>query len=440
MGDQLSAILVGIFAAGIGFSFLLADPDSPSTRYFALFLGLMAVTFASTPIRGPGLVTAPAFWEPVTGLLEATTLAAGCEWLFRVKKTVAPSGRGAASSGVLLRLAQVLCVVYGLGAVLFFTARQRYSRGGWGLDVWLDPVFLLLFGPSLLAFALGLAGGLVVLASDIDAAERVRLRAAGIAVPFLYSGLPMQPPWEYLTTALGEVLLLAGAVRYYVIQGRRGQFLGRFLSPQVVRLVRDRGLTAALERRRGEVSVVAFDLRGFTAFAEAAPPDEVMEIVQGYYARIGEVVTRFGGTIKDFAGDGVLCLVGAPLPDPDHAPRALALARAGVAETAALLATRSAALGIGAGVATGPVTTGAVGGEARLEYAAVGPAVNLAARLCDQAGAGEILADVATIDLAGASADGFEPIGELRLKGIARAVAAYRSTSHGPTGDAPHPP
>jgi class 3 adenylate cyclase len=427
MSGDLPAVLVGLFAAGIGLSFLLADPESSSTRFFALFLGLMAVTFASTPIRGPGLVTHPAFWEPLTGLLEATTLAAGCEWLYRVKKTVAPSGRGSSTSGVLLRTAQVLCAVYGLGAVLFFTARQRYSRGGWGLDVWLDPVFLSLFGPSLLAFAFALAGGIIVLLSDIDAAERVRLRAAGIAVPFLYSGLPMQPPWEYVTTALGEVILLGGAVRYHVMQGQRGQFLGRFLSPQVVRLVRDRGLAAALEQRRGEISVVAFDLRGFTAFAEQAPAEEVMEIVQRYYAAIGEVATRFDGTIKDFAGDGILCLVGAPLPERAHARRALELARAGVAETTALLATRSAALGIGAGVATGLVTTGAVGGPARLEYAAVGPAVNLAARLCDQAGAGEVLADAATMDLAGeAAAAGFEPVGELRLKGIARTVAAYR--------------
>jgi class 3 adenylate cyclase len=211
------------------------------------------------------------------------------------------------------------------------------------------------------------------------------------------------------------------------MQGQRGQFLGRFLSPQVARLVRERGLAAAFERRRGEISVVAFDLRGFTAFAEAAPADEVMEVVQRYYALVGDVVTRFGGTIKDFAGDGILCLVGAPLAEPDHARCAVALARAAVDETTLLLASRGAALGIGAGIATGAVTTGAVGGEARLEYAAVGPAVNLAARLCDQAAAGEIVSDATTIDRAGdAGAYGFAPSGELRLKGIARPVLAYR--------------
>ena len=63
---------------------------------------------------------------------------------------IAPS-RGAGQNPCLLRLAQGLCAVYGLGAVLFFAARQRYSRGGWGLDVWLDPVFLVLFGAVALA-------------------------------------------------------------------------------------------------------------------------------------------------------------------------------------------------------------------------------------------------------------------------------------------------
>jgi len=106
-------------------------------------------------------------------------------------------------------------------------------------------------------------------------------------------------------------------------------------------------------------------------------------------------VTAAGATIKDFAGDGILCLIGAPLPESAHAERALALGR--------------------------------VGGETRLEYAAVGPAVNLAARLCEHAVAGEILADAATIERAGPEdAVGFHPNGTLHLKGIARPVTTFR--------------
>jgi class 3 adenylate cyclase len=139
-------------------------------------------------------------------------------------------------------------------------------------------------------------------------------------------------------------------------------------------------------------------------------------------------VTAAGATIKDFAGDGILCLIGAPLPESAHAERALALGRAGVEGVTRLLAERGdTQLGIGAGIASGPVTTGAIGGETRLEYAAVGPAVNLAARLCEHAVAGEILADAATIERAGPEdAVGFHPNGTLHLKGIARPVTTFR--------------
>jgi adenylate cyclase len=426
--DALPAVLVGLFAIGISLSFWIADRESPSTRAFALFLALIGFTFASTPIRGPGIESQPGIWDRLTGVLEATTLAAACEWLLRVARTISPRDRGARRSVVLLRAAQAFAMLYGLEALLFLDERRRYSRGGWGWDVLLDPTFLLVFGPILIGFVLAVAGAIVVGRSDIDGAERVRLRAAGFAAPFLFSGLPMRPPLEYVTTAIGELIFLGGAIRYHVIQGQRGQFLGRFLSPQVARLVRERGLAAALEHRRSEISVVAFDLRGFTAFAETSSPEAVMGLVQDYYAFIGETVTHAGATIKDFAGDGILCLVGAPLPEAPHAGRALALGRAGVEGVTRLLAEGGhTGLSIGAGIASGPVTTGAVGGETRLEYAAVGPAVNLAARLCEHAGAGEILADAATIERASPEdARGFHPNGPLPLKGIARPVMSFR--------------
>jgi len=428
LSEDFAPVLVGLFAGGIGLSFLLADRQSPSSRAFALALGLLALMFASAPVRGPGLFLAPEVWERLTGLLEAAILLASCEWLYRVSRTMAPADPRSGRSARLLRSAQIFAVAYGLTAVLFVAARRRYSQGGWGPEVLLEPLFFLVLGPSLISFVLAVAGAVLVARSEIDVAERLRLRAAGLAVPFLFSGLPMQPPWEYLTTAIGEIIFLAGSVQYYVLQGKRGQFLARFLSPQVAQLVRERGLAAALERRRAEISVVAFDLRGFTAFAEKASPDAVMEVIQDYYAAIGEEVTRSSATIKDFAGDGILCLVGAPLPQSDHARRALALALAARERVSGLLTRRSgASLGLGVGVASGPVTIGAVGGEARLEYAAVGPAVNLAARLCEQASAGEVVADAATIAEAGAGAAAdFEPGGSLSLKGVTLPVAVYR--------------
>ena len=170
------------------------------------------------------------------------------------------------------------------------------------------------------------------------------------------------------------------------------------------------------------------DLRGFTAFAAAHTSDQIIALLREYYDAVGAAVVDVEGTIKDYAGDGVLVLVGAPVPVNDHADRAVRLARR-IRELVGQVIRNwndgPARLGIGVGVASGPVTVGVVGGESRLEYAAVGQAVNLAARLCAQASAGEILLDPATAALAeDSSVDGFSALAPLTLKGFPQAVAA----------------
>src|SRR6185369_12580505 len=149
-------------------------------------------------------------------------------------------------------------------------------------------------------------------------------------------------------------------------------------------------------------SVVCCDLRGFTAFTAATESKKVIAILREYYDAVGAAATECGGTIKDQAGDGVLILVGAPIRYEDHALRALALARKirerGM-EITARWSDQNLTLGVGVGVASGFVTVGVIGGASRLEYTAVGPAVNLASRLCSEAAHGEILIDGRTLDL-----------------------------------------
>src|SRR5476649_881491 len=101
--------------------------------------------------------------------------------------------------------------------------------------------------------------------------------------------------------------------------------MSRFLSPQVAELVGRRGLKSATDEQTLELSVVCCDLRGFTAFTAATSSQKVMRILREYYD-VGAAATESGGTIKDQAGDGVLILVGAPIPYADHAQRALGLA------------------------------------------------------------------------------------------------------------------
>jgi class 3 adenylate cyclase len=145
---------------------------------------------------------------------------------------------------------------------------------------------------------------------------------------------------------------------------------------------------------------------------------------------VGTAVANVGGTIKDQAGDGVLVLIGAPIWSDDHAKRAIELARqireGGIA-LSAQWSTPELQLGVGVGAATGFVTVGVIGAASRLEYTAVGPAVNLASRLCSEAVHGEVLVDERSNELltnAGVSA-GLRLREPLSLKGFAQPVPNF---------------
>ena len=167
----------------------------------------------------------------------------------------------------------------------------------------------------------------------------------------------------------------------------------------------------------------------------------VIQLLREYHETVGLVVTKFGGMIKDFAGDGILTLVGAPIPIEDHAERAVAMAlemRSRALEFLRRWKSLGLELGIGIGVASGFVTVGTIGGAGRLEYAAIGPAVNLASRLCDRAWSGQVLVDQRTVGLIGERTKGytFESLDAIELKGFARAVPISAVV---PEGAAPMP-
>jgi class 3 adenylate cyclase len=208
--------------------------------------------------------------------------------------------------------------------------------------------------------------------------------------------------------------------------------MSKFLAPQVAEMVGRRGLKSATDEQTLELSVVCCDLRGFTAFTAATSSKKVIAILREYYDAVGAAAAECGGTIKDQAGDGVLILVGAPLPYPDHAQRALRLARQ-IRERGMQITARwsdqDLHLGVGVGVASGYVTVGVIGAASRLEYTAVGPAVNLASRLCSEAVHGEVLADGHTIELLSGDAlpHQLRPGQVLQLKGFQQPVQSYTS-------------
>ena len=206
--------------------------------------------------------------------------------------------------------------------------------------------------------------------------------------------------------------------------------LRRFLSPQLVDLVIDSGDEAFLSSHRREIVVVFCDLRGFTPFAEASEPEEVMGVLAEYHAALGALIHDYEGTLERFTGDGLMVFFNDPLPCDDAAERAVSMAvamRDRVADLAAGWSRRGNDLGFGVGIAQGFATLGRIGFEGRFDYAAIGSVTNLAARLCAEAGPGQILVAQRVFSAAEGVASG-NPVGELRLRGFSRPIRAFEVT------------
>jgi adenylate cyclase len=135
-----------------------------------------------------------------------------------------------------------------------------------------------------------------------------------------------------------------------------------------------------------EGTILFSDIRGFTTFSESQPAERVLEILNRYLSGMTDAILDHGGTVTTYIGDGIMALFGGPIPQADHADRALAAARAmldlklpdfnGWLREEGIEPFR-----MGIGLNTGPVMAGNVGSEKRLEYTAIGDTVNTAARL-----------------------------------------------------------
>lgn len=203
--------------------------------------------------------------------------------------------------------------------------------------------------------------------------------------------------------------------------------LKRFLAPQVAESVISAGDDRLLDTHRRDVAVVFCDLRGFTALAETAEPEEVMDVLRAYHAALGEIIHRFEGTLERFLGDGLMVLFNDPVPCPDPAVRAVRMAvamRDRVTEMAEGWRKRGHELGFGVGIAQGYATLGRIGFEGRFDYAAIGTVPNLASRLCDEAKPGQILVSPRVLSAVEDLVE-TEPLGVLSLKGLARPIPVH---------------
>jgi adenylate cyclase len=171
-------------------------------------------------------------------------------------------------------------------------------------------------------------------------------------------------------------------------RGRLRDVFARFLPESVVEeVLLQGGGDPRLGGVRVDATVMFCDLRGFTSFAERTPPDRVIEVLNRYLGEMADAVLDAGGTLVGFLGDGILAVFGAPIPAPDHADRALAAARVMLGERLPRFNEWMRGEGfddgfrMGIGLNSGSIMSGNVGSERRLEYTAIGDAVNTASRI-----------------------------------------------------------
>ena len=213
-----------------------------------------------------------------------------------------------------------------------------------------------------------------------------------------------------------------------VAENERLARLKRFFSPKLAEMIVDGDGEDPLKSRRREIVVVMCDLRGFTAFAETSEPEELMRTLGAYHAAMGRLVLAHEATLERFTGDGMMVFLGDPVPVDNAAQRAVTLAiamREAALELSARWKKRGVDLGLGIGIAQGFATVGAIGFEGRIDYGAIGTVTNLAARLCQQAKAGEIILSQRVYAEVGDTIE-TEDLGELQLHGFARPARAYR--------------
>jgi class 3 adenylate cyclase len=219
-----------------------------------------------------------------------------------------------------------------------------------------------------------------------------------------------------------ELALLAQTAREV---GRLDETFRPYLPSVVRERIRRRGGGPPPVGEERVISVMFVDLSGFTPYSERHEPREVVEMLNAYWAEVVPVIDRAGGTIEHFEGDGLLTLFNVAGDQPDHAVRAVAVAREILQVTRPLGVAHRHWPVFRLGINTGSAIVGVLGTDARRSFAAVGDPVNTGARLMTVARAGEIVVGATTWAILADPTAG-EPLGPVQVKGKRAPLEAWR--------------
>jgi adenylate cyclase len=204
----------------------------------------------------------------------------------------------------------------------------------------------------------------------------------------------------------------------------------RYHSPAVIDEI-VKGVIAAdeTEIRNADVSILFADISGFTTVSETKKPEEVSEFLSNFFTAAVDAIFAYGGTLDKFIGDAVMAFFGAPIPQDDHADRAI-MAGLMMQERIDEWNAERAQSGlppvrIRIGINSGPAVVGNVGTEKRVDYTVLGSSVNIASRLeSGVAQPGQLVISQNTLDRVIGSFD-TEPLGEFALKGLQQKMPVF---------------
>lgn len=198
----------------------------------------------------------------------------------------------------------------------------------------------------------------------------------------------------------------------------------RYVTPAVVEQLLSQPGMAALGGARRTITTLFADVRGFTSLAEQLPPERLFETLNQHLSLGAEAVLKHEGTLDKFMGDSIMAFFNAPLPQADHAYRAVAVAVELQRRMTATLKTTGLRLQFGVGIATGEAVVGNIGTVQLMNYTVIGHSVNLARRLQEIAKGGQVLIDQAT-QQAVANRARCRSLGAVEMKGFSGPVPVY---------------
>lgn len=207
--------------------------------------------------------------------------------------------------------------------------------------------------------------------------------------------------------------------------------ISRLIPPAVVEQVVKGLLTIEKGGRLNEITMLFSDIRGFTTMSDGRPAQEVVNTLNEYFEVMVDILFQYSGTLDKFVGDEIIGLFGAPIPIDDAPFKAVSCAIAMLQALEEFNRTRAsenlAPIRIGIGINTGNVITGAIGSTRALQYTAIGDAMNVASRLVNVAGSGEIIIAEDTYRLVASRIDAVA-LPPVKVKGKADELKVFRVT------------